>query len=131
MPRPKKPKPAYYHVFASPDGTIAIALPRPRPKRKPGAKQLPFDEDGCFNWSDWDWNQPGITDWTKTVTYGAIANNLNLKKTLRARVENRLDRIEATLAEVAAGLRRLEERDGQGANRGLKSRREGSVGDGA
>lgn len=31
--------------------------------------------------------------------------DLNMKKTLRARVENRLDRIEATLAEMVAMLR--------------------------
>ena len=44
------------------------------------------------------------TDWAKAVVRGATVNQINLKKTLRARVESRLDRIEKQLADIAARL---------------------------
>ncbi|MCC6270615.1 MAG: hypothetical protein IT190_05010 [Microbacteriaceae bacterium] len=103
-----KVRPAYYSVYAARDGTIVMALPSRKPARHSRERGPVADEDGCFNWSEWDHERQGYTDWANGVVHSAIVNQLNLKKALRAHVESRLDRIEASLAEMAAVLRLLE-----------------------
>lgn len=101
----KKPKPAYYRVWSASDGTVLLALPGPKSPKNPRGPGSDYDEDGCSCHYEWDESVLGYREWAVAVARGAVVNNLNLKKTLRARVENRLDRIEAALAEVVAILR--------------------------
>ncbi len=105
MPRTKQAKTAYYHVWAMKDGTVVMAIPTRKPSKQRGKHGPPADEDGCHAWSEWHDDAHAWTDWAKAVVRGASVNQINLKKTLRARVECRLDRIEKQLAEIAVLLR--------------------------
>ena len=113
MARPKKPKSAYYHVWTMRDGTIVMAIPTRNPSKQRGKHGPPTDEDGCHTWSEWDDDAHAWTDWAKSVVRGAMVNQINLKKTLRSRVEPRLDRIEQQLAAITATLQRLEHPTGE------------------
>ena len=96
-----KPKPAYFSVHALRDGTIVMALLTERPRRHAGERGPITDEDGCHGWfvdKPHDWQSYSI--WGKSVVYGAMVNQLNLKRTLRSQVEVRLDRLESSLERI-------------------------------
>ncbi len=102
-----KPQPAYYSVHSTPDGTIVLAMPTRKPHRVPRSRKPPYDEDGCHNWFRWDWDDPGRTDLAKSISYTALACQLNLQKTVRAQIEPRLDAIEKRLVELTVLVDRL------------------------
>lgn len=95
---------AYYSVYAAPDGTIVMALPTRKPSKQSFERGPVVDDDGCHGWHEWDESIPRYSSWARGVVRGAVENNLNLKKTLRAQIEPRLARIEATLDQVLAKL---------------------------
>lgn len=123
--------PAYYSVYATRDGTIVMALASRKPSKQPRKHGPAFDEDGCFNWNDWDWDGHAYSDWAKAVVHGAVVNHLNLKKTLRSRVEVRLDRIEQQVATLAAAIEQFTRQSnfdkGQGATTGQEPREQIAV----
>lgn len=103
-----KTKPAYYSVHVTKDGTIVLAMPCPKPHQSPRSRRPEHDEDGCRGWYPWDLRKTNFSEMGKTVALGALASHLNLKKTLREKVEPRLQTIESRLDEMAAVLSRLE-----------------------
>ncbi len=115
MARSFIPRPAYYHVHVTKDGTIVMAFPDRKPARHKRERGELTDADGCFGWAGWDPAKPGLSDWAKGAAACAIATNLNLKKALRVRVESRLQAIEEKLnaaerrlIELADLLKRLD-----------------------
>lgn len=97
----------YYHVWVMKDGTIVMALPGRKPSQPGGRRKPVVDEDGCHTWSEWCDHEHKWTDWANSVVKGAITNQLNLKRTLRARVEPRLDRIEGRLDALSKAIESL------------------------
>jgi hypothetical protein len=98
MPRRVKKQPTYCSVFAVKDGTIWHASTKRKPDR---AAASDIDEDGVFNTFVEKIGEEAVyTPVARLVRGSTLATCLNLKRTLRNRVECRLAAIVQQLAEL-------------------------------
>lgn len=105
-------KASYYQVWSMKDGTVVMALPTREVSPNPGTRKPAVDRDGCHGWNKCHDGEHKWSDWANSVVKGAIVNQINFKRLLRAEVEPRLERIERQMSDLNETIRQLAEQRG-------------------
>ena len=111
MPKPKRPKKAYYSAHASSDGTIYLAIQTRKPMKRDAGQSPAIDEEGVWRWFyDKPDEEVNLSQPTSIMRNICISTALNVKRIVREQVGSRLDTVAGELADLKSHLKRIEEK---------------------